>query len=445
MSKRRSNRPGLITTCIVGSISSSVLACAACFSPSRLTAAETFFVDVSSPHFTLYTDPNTGREVKMGGFSGLAPVPGDRTGTLFHIVTDRGPTLNFGENGKAFVPGYSPVILTVKLLPGGSAMILRTLPLRKPNGDPLSGTPNACYHAEDPVVNVDGEERTRDPDGFDAEGLAVSRRSGLFFMSDEYSPSVAVASPRGTVFLRLVPEGTLCGGERIPTFDILPGVFAKRFTNRGFESIALVDDRLLYTAVQRPLGNPEPATSLTSRHTRILEIDMLRALLGKRDAMRQFVYVTEPNARQQNCHVSDIFPVGCGRFLAMERRTDKMFVIDLQDATDITALEDSEGRLLVDPARTLEQLEPAELAAFGIQPVSKAEVLSGLALVDPFLEKTEGIAVSRGQIVVAPDNDFDLVGQDFTTNPATPIFTTPPNAPRLVTFPLPAGVLSGRH
>lgn len=40
------------------------------------TLAATYDVDVSSPRYTLYTDPYNGNEIKVGGFSGLYPAVG---------------------------------------------------------------------------------------------------------------------------------------------------------------------------------------------------------------------------------------------------------------------------------------------------------------------------------------------------------------------------------
>ena len=38
--------------------------------------AATYDVDIKSPKYTLYSDPYNGNEIKLGGFSGLYPVPG---------------------------------------------------------------------------------------------------------------------------------------------------------------------------------------------------------------------------------------------------------------------------------------------------------------------------------------------------------------------------------
>ena len=80
------------------------------------TLAATYDVDVSSPRYTLYTDPYNGNEIKVGGFSGLYPAVGksDR----FYVITDRGPAPDFVDaNGQAYkawaIPDFGPHLLTV--------------------------------------------------------------------------------------------------------------------------------------------------------------------------------------------------------------------------------------------------------------------------------------------------------------------------------------------
>src|SRR5678816_4651800 len=77
-----------------------------------------------------------------------------------------------------------------------------------------------------------------------------------FWVCEESKPSVAMIAPNGKVQLRLVPAGTLTGLEEVDTYDVLPGVLAKRRNNRGLEGIAAAADGILYSVMQRPLNNP---------------------------------------------------------------------------------------------------------------------------------------------------------------------------------------------
>jgi hypothetical protein len=63
--------------------------------------AATFDVNIGSPQFTLYSDPYNGNEIKLGGFSGLYPVPGRPD--CFYAITDRGPAPDFTDaDGKLY-------------------------------------------------------------------------------------------------------------------------------------------------------------------------------------------------------------------------------------------------------------------------------------------------------------------------------------------------------
>jgi hypothetical protein len=182
--------------------------------------------------------------------------------------------------------------------------------------------------------------------------------------------------------------------------------------------------------------NPSRATSDASRLIRLVEVDPVSG------AIRQLLYVTEPSSSQANVLLSDLFSLGSGRFLVPERRTDKLFAIDISGATDITPLEDASGKLLTpvvsgtNTFTTIEQLTPALLPSIGVTPVSKAVVLSSMIALDPALEKVEGVAVAGGVIALTADNDFNLVGVDASTSPASIVLNEIPNVPKIVTTPV---------
>ena len=406
--------------------------------------ADIFNVDVSSPALTLYTDPNPPHnEIKAGGFSGLYPVPGDATRSLFYAVSDRGPTADHPTvvNGKVFpLAPESPGILKLQLLSDGTAQILEIIPLRKPGGAPVTGLPNRSLPASEVGFDMFLAELPDDPDGLDVEGLTMDA-AGNFWICEEYRPSVCRVAPDGTVNLRLVPQGSPLGGNLIPTFDVLPALLAKRRANRGLEGVAFSHGHL-YAIMQRPLNNPSQTVGNASRNVRIIDID-IAGLAGANPAgvVLQYLYLTEPNASQANVLLSDIFSLSPSLFLVGERRTDKLFAINMAPATDITPLENPlTGKLLSDPARTIEQLTPAELAQLGVRTVKKAVVVPSLKALEPLLDKVEGVAVSGRTIVLCHDNDFNFLGANFSTSPATVLLITPPNLPKVVTTPLPEEV-----
>ena len=86
---------------------------------------------------------------------------------------------------------------------------------------------------------------------------------------------------------------------------------------------------------------------------------------------------------------------------------------------------------------TLEQLTPELLASIGVRRVDKTVVLNSMIAVDPALEKVEGVAVAGRFLTLTADNDFNLVGVDPSTSPASIVLNEVPNLPKVITIPLP--------
>ena len=279
----------------------------------------------------------------------------------------------------------------------------------------------------------------------------------MFWICDEYRPSVALVAPCGTVLLRLVPEGTVCGGEEIPTFPLLPSVFSRRVANRGFEGIACSPEGKVYAILQRPLDNPlnGKKTSEASRMVRLLEIDPTGILLGRPGALRQLLYVTEEKIspkNYKNIYLNDLSwsPEG---LLVVEREKDAIaggvYALDTGAAGDISSYEDGTGALLppyrINGKTTIEKLTPAEVEALGIATVGKTRILDFSAIFDPArggdpnLSKIEGLTVSGGKIYIMNDNDFDLEYANYV-EPGTPSVLKlfePTNTPRVIAYPMP--------
>ena len=387
------------------------------------TQAATYDVHLQPKKFTLYEDPYNGNEIKVGGFSGLYPAPGKHD--TFYAITDRGPAPDFVDaEGKTFktwlVPEFGPHIVTLRLSPSGKAMIEQVTPLTRPDGGLITGLPTSK-----PATDVPYDKNLNvlpfDEDSIDAEGITIDPW-GNFWVCEEYKPSVAMVAPNGRVQLRLIPAGTLTGAEQVPTFEVLPAVLAKRRNNRGFEGIAAAADGILYAIVQRPLNNPNRAAADANGNGRLVAINLNTLLNGSPEPLvRQYLYQMPPAS--SSVTVSDLFSTGPGKLLVPERLTDKLFEVNVAGATDITPLEDAAGKLISDPTKTFEQLNPAGLAALGIVGVSKTVVLDSLTAIDPLLEKCEGVCVVGNNIVLTYDNDFNVA--DFSSTPANPL----PNGP----------------
>jgi hypothetical protein len=402
-----------------------------------------FDVRVQSPQFTLYADPYNGNQIKLGGFSGLYPVPG--RSDSFYTITDRGPAPDFtdaaGHLFKTFViPEFGPHIVTLRLMPNATAKVESVQPLKRPGGGQISGLPTTVP-ATDIPYDFDLNRLPFDEDSLDAEGITIDPW-GNFWISDEYKPSVAMVAPNGKVQLRLVPAGTLTGAEQVPTFDVLPGVLAKRRNNRGLEGIAAASNGILYAVMQRPLNNPNRAAADANGNARIVAINLNTLLNGSPEPLvRQYLYQAPP--ANGSVTLSDIFSTGVTTFLVPERGTDKLFEVEIAGATDITPLENAAGRLIADPSKTIEQLNPAGLATFGIVPVTKHVVLESMMAIDPLLEKVEGVCKVGNTIVLTYDNDFNVA--ETGSIPANPNPSGPfvqleligQNLPKLYTVTLP--------
>jgi hypothetical protein len=381
-------------------------------------AVATFNVKVQSPQFTLYTDPYNGNQIKVGGFSGLYPVPG--RSDSFYTITDRGPAPDFvdaaGRTFKTFViPEFGPHIVTLRLMANGTAKIEDVKPLKRPGGGQISGLPTTTP-ATDVPFDFNLNLLPFDEDSLDAEGITIDPW-GNFWVSDEYKPSVAMVAPNGKVQLRLVPAGTLTGAEEVPTLDVLPGVLAKRRNNRGLEGIAASADGILYAVMQRPLNNPNRAAADANGNARLLAINLHTLFESSpQPLVRQYLYSVPPG--NGSVTLSDLFSTGPTTLLVPERGTDKLFEVDVAAATDITPLENAAGKLVSDPTKTIEQLTATQLAALGIVTVSKRVVLEGLTTIDPLLEKVEGVCMVGNTILLTYDNDFNVA--EAASIPANP-------------------------
>jgi hypothetical protein len=433
-------------TMSLGRSASLALLCSSWLALPSPTAAQaiTYDVNLQSSQFTLYTDPYNGNVIKLGGFSGLYPVPGKPDS--FYVITDRGPAPDFVDaDGKAYkawaIPSFGPHLVTVRLMPNGTAKVDEVKPLKLPTGGgQITGLPTS-KPATDIPYDFDLNVLPFDEDSLDAEGVTIDPW-GNFWVCDEYKPSVAMLGPNGKVQLRLVPVGTLTGLEQVPTYEVLPGVLTKRRNNRGFEGIAASADGILYAIVQRPLNNPNRAAADANGNGRLVSID-LNTLFngGPAPLVRQYAYQMPTN--NGSVTVSDLFSTGPGRLLVPERGTDKVFEIDLTGATDLTPFENAAGKLVSDPTKTFEQLTPAGLAALGIVPVAKTVVLNSITAIDPLLDKVEGICLVGRTLILTYDNDFnvgEVASIPANPNPQGPLVQLEligANYPKIFTVPLP--------
>jgi hypothetical protein len=202
----------------------------------------------------------------------------------------------------------------------------------------------------DVTTVLDGSGAPFQPNSLDPEGIAMGH-SGQLFVSSE---GITVATPPVDPFIR---RYNLNGREtaEVPVDDkFLPdgsGTFGVR-QNLGFESLAVTpDDKRLFTATEAALAQDGPAADVGQTSlARMIEYDV-----GKRRALAEFVYVTDPVAEPPDPPdafrvngLVELLPIdNAGTQLAMERsfsvgagNTVKLYEARAQGATDVSGFND---------------------------------------------------------------------------------------------------------
>jgi hypothetical protein len=358
------------------------------------------------------------RKLLLGGIgSDLWRNPSDPLGQ-FWVVSDRGPNGQVevaGPDRRTFpVPDYTPLILRVGL-EGRDLVVLETIPIVGHSGKPVGGLPNAAGQDEQPYDYAARAKLPFSPSGLDTEGLARTA-AGDFWLADEYGPSLVKVDPTGRVVKRYVPEGVDLKGADYPVAPVLPAVYGKRKTNRGFEGLALSgDEKTLYAALQSPLANPDRKTGEASRNTRILAFDV-----ATERVTAEYVYRFEPVAEfdpkakraPEEMKLSGLAWLSPGALLVLER-TDwaaRLYSVELSAATNVLGTK-------WDAATTSPALEAlVDAPAAGIDVLPKSPV-ADLTTLPNMPDKIEGVAVvDRQTIAVVNDNDFDVGDFDRAGN-----------------------------
>jgi hypothetical protein len=417
-----------------------------------------------------------GRPWYLGGFSALYPL--DASGRSFVTVTDRGPNDDITCNGVAgkviYVPAFSPRVISFSVK-NGKIVLDRVRPMRVGNS-PASG-----------IANLPGDEHSfssscnplpNDPFGVDTEGISLDPRAsldakssshkGVFWLADEYRPSVLSMSARGNLVARIVPKGATGdayaasvaqaaadSGDSLEVFERLPAIVGDRFRkNRGFEDVATQrfgGRTFVYTALQSPMENPD-TTTRNSLAIRVFRIDVSNVRNPVVDREWAALLDVKPGKKSPlSDKVSGLWPVGPDKLLVEERddtiSTDpaastKIYKVDFTHATNLLggAYDDESTSPTLEQQYipTTDGVVPAN--PVGVKPGSKAlciDVNAALNAGGLVNQKLEGISVvgSRGHLALAAvdDNDFDLA---HITNPTA----NPNSVPTTIDFvPLPAG------
>jgi hypothetical protein len=372
--------------------------------------------------------PGGSLEIVRGLGSGLAC---DAANGTIWAIGDRGPNLKIklavrryglghlaghDADGAKVMPSLAigPALSELKV-EGDRVTILRTLPLRTPAGDSLSGLPPPYSLAEErePALALDGTLLAPDPSGADTEGVAVAPE-GSFWIGEEYGPSLLRVMPDGTVGARLVPQGCVewFADAAYPIRDTLPAITARRRLNRGFEALALSGDgTTLYLAFQSPLAHPDVDAHRHARHVRLWALDT-----ATERVTAQYLYpLDRPSSflrdsaagdfDRADVKISELTVLGRSLLLVLERGslTTKLYLVDLESGAPLDPRHlDSETR------PTIEQLSAAD--ALDLPVLAKTLIFStdDFPEVDADLEGM--VQLSPRALLLVNDNDFGIEG-----------------------------------
>ena len=354
----------------------------------------------------------TDRGLRVGGiFSSLDHAQGDPE-NVFYAIADRGPnsciTVGNSRRQTFAVPDYNPTIYKLSLV-GDHIQIIDRTPILTTSNQTVTGLPNT--NNDEVPYTYDGQTRLQlNPNGLDIEGLARAS-NGTFWVSDEYSPSVAQIAPNGKILHRLIPTGMTLSADT-DVRPVLPAIYAKRRLNRGFEGLTISQDgKSLFIALQSPLDFPTKGIGRASRTIRLLVVDIQKLM-----PVAEYVYVAQLASsfgtnKQGKIKIGDLAFVNPTTLLVVERtnKVARIYQVNLTNATNILGTRWSD---LQNTTQALEALSPQQLVTNGITPVSKSLTIN-LSQIPEMPKKIEGLTVVNPKaIALGNDNDFGFTSFD---------------------------------
>lgn len=307
-------------------------------------------------------------------------------GNRYIAVDDRGPSdgaAEFRDRFQTFEiavsPGQSPAV---------AVSLISTTLLTTEDGTHLVGN----------AKSLDAAQTLR----FDPEGVRISR-SGTLWISDEYGPWLDEFSNEGKRLRRLsMPPAFLLAH---PSADANEEVKAKsgRQPNRGMEGLAISPDgSKLYGIMQSPLLQDHALDDAGKRKGTNIRILEVIPATGK---TRQFLYTLSNPSHG----VNEILAINDHQFLVLERdgkagtaaKGRALYIIDLQNATDISAIESLPADGVPDGtiAATKKLFLDFNDAKFGLAGASMPEKIEGLTF-------GPDLADGRHLLIVTTDNDM---------------------------------------
>ena len=231
----------------------------------------------------------SGQQIFLGGFSGLVFEKESGGSYYFKTITDRGPNgWSEGSERPFLIPEFSPQIISLKANTSNMKLeVIDQLPLKQKNGNPLTGLPNR--REEENPTDLYGLMYSLDPNGLDTESLAIDQ-DGSFWVGEEYAPSIAHFDQNGKMIKRLGP-----GFE-------LPKIYLERKPNRGFEGVAVFENRV-WAILQSPLPKEDGLA-------RIVEVDS-----ESNKAIAEYFYPFEKG----NEKIGDLYAISPNALIAIEQ------------------------------------------------------------------------------------------------------------------------------
>lgn len=344
-----------------------------------------------------------GFEIGIGSGMALKSVKPDGTIELY-VISDRGPNADSPKlvssdskfDTKIFPsPNFTPSIGVVEVKDGSAKLV--SLTTLKVNNKPISGRPlpNDRVGSTKEVAFSDSLNVLQpDINGLDTEGIDFDKIDGHLWICDEYGPFIAkVDRKTGNVIKKYTPG------------DGLPEVIKHRIPNRGFEALAVTPNNKVYAMVQSILDVDGDVKKSKAEFTRIVELD---PATGK---TRIFAYPHDlaDYKASRDAKMGDMVAISNTKFLVVEQGADKkkkmqnkIYMIDLEKATDISGMKTKDGK-------ELESAKFSELKGLGVRMAPK-RLVADLKELGWKAEKAEGLAILEDYrtLIVMSDNDFGM-------------------------------------
>lgn len=363
--------------------------------------------------------------------SGLTQRAGDPAG-VFWGAGDRGPNIKPADAVRRYdlshlaplagidgakimpLPDAGPAIARFRLN-GGRVELEAIIPLRAPDGTPLSGLapPTLAGMEAEPVFALDGTPFAPAANGVDTEGIAALP-DGRFWIAEEYGPSLLLVEADGMVVKRILPHGAghLFAGASVPVEENLPAISLARKLNRGIEALALSrDGATLFAAFQSPLAHPDRSAHENGNTVRIWALDPETA-----EFRAEYVYpLDDPQSFVRDCaagpvakadvKVSELAAMPDGSLLVLERVTLSTHIYRVRPGD--TA---STAPQFLDPNHrpTLEQLGQT-----GVVPLMAKQLVLSSDDHGEVCADLEGMLVlADGSLLLANDSDYGIEGAE---------------------------------